>query len=162
MSSPAYMQSDFMRIVPASAKSVSCRLHLEPTGNHQGMVDGSWWPRSRNARAELPGLILMIDAIRGQVHRLVLASTGWDDRPRTLTINGRVILLDYFGSQPATLLTAICARSRVDLLVVAPATGRDVADAAMIHATATGNRMTTPRQMAASARADMSGPVWLR
>jgi len=162
MSSPAYIHPDFMRIVPDSAKSLSCRLHLEPTGNHRGMLDGSWWPRSANARAELPGLILMIDAIRGQVLRLVLAGTGWDDRPRTLTIDDRVILLDYFGSQPATLLTAICVRSRVDLLVVAPATGRDDADAAMIHAMTTGNRMAVPRQVAASVRSDMSGRIWPR
>src|SRR5687767_157793 len=125
MSSPAYIRSDFMRLVPDSAKSLNCRLHLEPTGAHQGMLDGGWWPRSTHAHAELPGLMLMIDAIRGKVLRLVLAGDGWDDQPRRLTVDGRVILLDYFESQPATLLTAFCVHSRVDLLVVPPATGRD-------------------------------------
>ncbi len=63
MSSPAFLHSDFIRIVPASAKSLGCRLYLEPAGAHQGMLDGGWWPRSANACAELPRLILMIDAV---------------------------------------------------------------------------------------------------
>jgi len=110
---------------------------------------------STNARAQLPGLVGMIDAIRGRVLRLVLAGTGWDDRPGTLTIDGRVIVLDCFDSQPSTLLTALCVRSRVDLLVVAPATGRDAAEAAMICAMSTGNRVAVPVQAAASVRSDM-------
>lgn len=162
MSSPAYFHTDFMSVVPDSAKSLSCRLYLEPTGDHQGMLDGGWWPRSTNAHAELPGLVMMIDAIRGQVLRLVLAGTGWDDRPRTLTIDGRVIVLDYFESQPATLLTAFCVRSRVDLLVVPPATGRDAAEAAMISAMSAGNRVAVPWQAASFAPADMSRGVWPR
>ena len=144
MSSPAYFRSDFSRVIPDSAKSLNCRLYLEPTGAHQGMLDGGWWPRSTNAHAELPGLVLMIDAIRGQVLRLVLAGTGWADHPRRLTIDGRVILLDYFESQPATLLTAFCVHSRVDLLVVSPPTDREAAEAEMIYAMTTGNRVAVP------------------
>jgi uncharacterized protein DUF5994 len=162
MSSPAYIHSDFMRIVPDSAKSLSCRLHLEPTGAHQGMLDGGWWPRSMNAYAELPGLVVMIEAVRGRVLRLALARTGWDDRPGTLTIGGRVIVVDYFESQPATLLTAFCVRSRVDLLVVSPATDRDAAEAAMIRAMNTGNRVAVPCQAASFVPSDMSRRVWPR
>lgn len=162
MSFPAYIRSDFMRVVPDSAKSLSCRLYLEAAGVHRGMLDGGWWPRSRNAHAELPGLVLMIDAIRGQVLRLVLAGAGWDDRPRTLTIGGRVIVLDYFNSQPATLLTAFCARSRVDLLVVSPATGCDAAEAAMVSAMSTGNRVAVPWQVASFAASGMARRVWPR
>jgi hypothetical protein len=124
------------------------------------MLDGGWWPRSTNARAELPGLVLMINAIRGQVNRLVLAGSGWDNRPHMLTIGGRFIVLDYFGSQPATLLTAFCVRSRVDLLVVPPATGRNAAEAAMTYAMTTGNRIAAPCQAAISAPSDMSRPDW--
>lgn len=162
MSSPALVHSDFMRVVPDSAKSLGCRLYLEPTGSHQGMLDGGWWPRSTNARAELPGLVMMIEAIRGQVLRLVLAGTGWDDRPRALTIGGRVVVVDYFESQPVTLLTAFCASSRVDLLVVSPATGRAAAEAAMIYAMTAGNRVAVPCQAASFAPSDMSGRTWAR
>lgn len=141
MATPASTSPDLMRMVPGSAKSAP-RLFLEPTGSHAGMLDGGWWPRSRSPARELPGLILMIDAIRGQVLRLVLATAGWDGRPGRLNVGGRLIILDYFSSQPATLLTAMCIRSRVDILVVPPATSRDAAYAAMAQAMATSNRLT--------------------
>lgn len=141
MSTPALSKPDLMRLVPTSAKSIQ-RLHLEPTGSHQGMLDGAWWPRSRRPAAELPGLILRIDAVRGQVLSLALAATGWDERPRRLTVGGRTITLDYYGSQPATLLTAICVRSRVDLLVISPTSGQQAAHVAMNHTITTGNRVT--------------------
>lgn len=114
------------------------------------MLDGAWWPQSRDPAVELPGLILAIDAIRCQVLRLVLAGTGWDERPRRVFVGDRTISIDYFGSQPATLLTAICVRSRVDLLVIPPAAGHRVAHAAMIHTMASGNRVIAPRRAMAS------------
>jgi hypothetical protein len=144
MSAPASSSLDFAGMVPDSARS-NQRLNLEPTGSHQGMLDGAWWPRSRRAGRELPGLILMIDSIRGQVLRLVLAASGWDDRPPRLMVGGRSVILEYFGSQPATLLTARCVHSRVDLLVIPPATGRETAYAAMMRAMSTGNRVAAAR-----------------
>jgi hypothetical protein len=141
MSTPASINPDLIRLVPTSARSAQ-RLYLEPTGAHQGMLDGAWWPRSRNPAVELPGLIMMIDGIRGRVLRLVLSATGWDERPRRLKVAGRTVILDYFGTQPASLLTAICVLSRADLLVIPPSTGRESAHAAMVHAIITGNRRT--------------------
>ncbi len=135
---------DSLRLVAPSAKTAP-RLRLEPTGSHQGMLDGAWWPRSRNPANELPALILAIDGTRGQVLRLVLAATGWDERPRRVTVDGRAIIIDYFGSQPAALLTAVCAQSRVDLLVIPASAGSATAHAAMINATTTGNRVIAPR-----------------
>jgi len=109
------------------------------------MLDGVWWPHSRNPASELPGLILAIDARCGQVLRLVLASTGWDERPRRVIVAGRAITIDYFGSQPAALLTAVCVRSRVDLLVIPPAAGPRAAHAAVVQAMSTGNRVIATR-----------------
>jgi hypothetical protein len=121
------------------------------------MLDGAWWPKSRNPDAELPELILAIDGRRGQVIRLVLAATGWDERPRRIAVAGRTISIDYFGSQPATLLTAICVRSRVDLLVIPPAAGHQVAHAAMQRALSDGNRLIGPRRDMAP---DASSEAW--
>ena len=144
--SPAY--PDLLRLVPASAKATP-RLRLDPTGSMHGMLDGAWWPKSRNPDAELPELILAVDGQRGQVVRLVLAATGWDERPRRITLAGRTISIDYFGSQPATLLTAICVRGRVDLLVIPPAAGHRVAHAAMLDASSRGKRLIAPRHATA-------------
>jgi hypothetical protein len=116
------------------------RLRMEPTGSRRTLLDGAWWPRSTDPVAELPGLLLSIDKLRGPVTRLVLAAAGWDSHPRRLGVNGGVVRLGFFASQPVSLLTAICANNdRVDLLVVPPATARGTADAAMILAATTGN-----------------------
>lgn len=116
------------------------RLRMEPTGSHRTLLDGGWWPRSTDPVAELPGLVLAIDELRGPVARLVLAAGGWDSHPRRLGVAGRVLRLGYFTSQPVSLLTALCANGdRVDLVVVPPHTATDTADAAMVVAATTSN-----------------------
>jgi hypothetical protein len=119
------------------------RLRLEPTGSSRTLLDGGWWPRSTDPGAELPGLVLAIDKLRGPVTRLVLSATGWNEHPRRLGINDRVLRLGYFTSQSTFLLTAICGYNgeRVDLLVVPPDTPVETADAAMALAASTANRI---------------------
>ncbi|GAA4732226.1 DUF5994 family protein [Phytohabitans rumicis] len=118
------------------------RLRMESTGSRRTLLDGAWWPRSTDPVAELPGLILAIDKLRGPVTRLVLAAAGWDSHPRRLGVNGRVLRLGYFTSQPVSLLTAICGTNeRIDLLVVPPRTATGTADAAMVLAAATTNKV---------------------
>jgi Family of unknown function (DUF5994) len=113
------------------------RLLLESTGSRRTLLDGAWWPRSTDPVAELPGLVLAIDKLRGPVTRLVLAATGWDSRPLRLGVAGRVRRLGYFASQPVSLLTAICGTDRIDLLVVPPRTDDGPADAATALAATT-------------------------
>jgi hypothetical protein len=116
------------------------RLRMEPTGSRRTRLDGGWWPRSTDPVAELPGLVLAIDALRGPVTRLVLAADGWDEHPHRLEVAGRVLRLGYFTSQPTALLTALCDNGdRVDLLIVPPNTEAGIADAAMVLAATTSN-----------------------
>jgi len=128
-----------MTIVSPTPPS-SPRLRMQPTGARRTLLDGGWWPRSTDPVAELPGLVLAIEGLRGPVTRLVLAAGGWDSHPRRLGIADRVLRLGYFNSQPISLLTALCANGdRVDLLVVSPHTASGTADAAMFLAAATNN-----------------------
>jgi len=122
------------------------RLRIEPTGSRRTLLDGGWWPRSHDPVAELPGLILAIDTIRGPITRLVLSAAGWRDQPRRLGMAGRVLRLGYFASQSPFLLTALCGDNgdRVDLLVVPPDTDAETADAAMNLAATTGNLLHAP------------------
>lgn len=124
----------------ASAPSAP-RLRMEPTGSSQTLLDGGWWPRSTDPVAELPGLVLAIDKLRGPVTRLVLSMDGWHEHPRRLGVAGRVLRLGYFTSQSTALLIALCGYNgeRVDLLVVPPDTAADTADAAMALAATTSN-----------------------
>jgi len=116
------------------------RLRMESTGSRRTLLDGGWWPRSNDPVAELPGLVLAIDNLRGPVIRLVLSAAGWDTRPRRLSVAGRVLRLGYFASQPISLLTALCANGdRVDLLVVPPDATAGTALAAMTLAATADN-----------------------
>lgn len=116
------------------------RLRLEVTGSRRTLLDGGWWPRSTDPVAELPGLILAIDHLHGLVISLVLAADGWNSHPRRLGVDGRVLRLGYFASQPTRLLTALCVNGdRVDLLVVAPDTPDGTALAAMVVAATASN-----------------------
>ncbi|MEE6310705.1 DUF5994 family protein [Plantactinospora veratri] len=118
------------------------RLRMEPTGSRRTLLDGGWWPRSTDPVAELPGLVLAIDKLRGPVTRLVLAAGGWDTHPHRLGVADRVLRLGYFSSQPVSLLTALCDNGdRVDLLIVPPETASNTADAAMVLAAVTSNQV---------------------
>jgi hypothetical protein len=116
------------------------RLWLEPAGSRRPQLDGGWWPRSKDLVAELPGLVLAIDTLRGPVTRLLLSASGWDRLPQRLQVADRVVRLGYFSSQSASLLTALCEDgNRVDLLILSPDTTLGAAQAAMITAPATGS-----------------------
>jgi hypothetical protein len=113
---------------------------MEPTGSRRTLLDGGWWPRSTDPVAELPGLVLAIDNLRGPIVRLLLSAHGWTDQPRHLRIADRVLRLGYFTSQPDSLLTALCDNGdRVDLLIVPPDTEPGAAQAALQQAATTGN-----------------------
>jgi Family of unknown function (DUF5994) len=128
------------------------RLRMEPSGSHRTLLDGGWWPHSTDPVAELPGLVLAIDKLRGPVTRLVLSADGWDEHPRHLGVAGRVLRLGFYTSQPTALLTALCANGdRVDLLVVAPDTEAGTAGAAMVLAATTSNLVPAQHLVAAGA-----------
>jgi hypothetical protein len=130
------------------------RLLLEPTRSTRTLLDGGWWPRSTDPAAELPGLILAIDTVRGPIARLILSIDGWSPRPRRLAVAGRVLRLGYFTTQPTSLLIARCDDGgRVDLLVVPPDTASPTAEAAMARAATAGNRVHAQELLAAAANA---------
>jgi Family of unknown function (DUF5994) len=142
------------------------RLVLAPTASSRFMLDGGWWPRSTDPVAELPSLVMAIDAIRGPVTQLALGAVGWDTHPRRLRIADRMLRLGFFSSQASTLLIAQCANGdRVDLLVVAPTANSEDAEAAMAIAATSGNLMRAQDITASIAKASsvsdqLSDDIW--
>jgi N-acyl-D-aspartate/D-glutamate deacylase len=118
------------------------RLRLRP-GAATELLDGGWWPRSTDPVAELPGLVLAIDALHGPITRLMLHDSDWDSHPRRLAIAGRLVRVGYFASQPVGLLTGLTgsAGTRIDLVVIPPDTAPDTAETAMTLAAIKGNRI---------------------
>lgn len=128
------------------------RLRLGRMDSGRTLLDGAWWPRSTDPAAEIPELVLAIDGLRGRITRLALHSTDWKPHPHRLPIDGRILRLGFFASQPSCLLTARCDDGgRVDLLVVPPDTTDWIADAAMELAATTTNRIHANRLLEAAA-----------
>jgi uncharacterized protein DUF5994 len=148
------------RAVISPTLPATVRLHLQPDRPAYTLLDGSWWPRSADPAAELPGLILALDDRYGRVSKTMLGVADWDpSRPRRLRIDGpagrRDVRLGWFATMPAGLLTAIYAGGRrADLLIIPPDASEQAAQVAMEQAEQAGNRSRTPALLAA-----MTGPA---
>jgi hypothetical protein len=84
-------------------------VRIEPVQYHDAMLDGRWWPASDDPAAELPGLVEVLNGVRGPIVRLMLSAAGWATRPHQILAGGRVVSLGYFADRSPTLLTAISA-----------------------------------------------------
>ncbi|MFC4534904.1 DUF5994 family protein [Sphaerisporangium dianthi] len=104
--------------VPAVDSSV--RLSLDPPLNRRAPVDGVWWPRSRDAAAELPGLVAAVDQRLGRTTlRVGVYRDAWDDIPRRITNRGRQIRVGWFRSSDPRVITLIFAAGEPVVLSVA-------------------------------------------
>ncbi|MGN9847419.1 DUF5994 family protein [Nonomuraea sp. H19] len=112
------------------------RLSLNPLLDRSGTVDGAWWPRTRDAAAELPALISAVDRRLGRaVLRVALYRDAWDHIPRRIPARGRQVRVSWFRSSDPHLITlSIAGTAPITLLVVAPDTANGPATAALTHA----------------------------
>lgn len=75
------------------------RLVLSPRPPDVGTVGGRWWPRTDDLALELPALVAAVTHRFGAVDRISLDPEAWNAMPRSVTIDDRVILLDWFGAR---------------------------------------------------------------
>jgi N-acetylmuramoyl-L-alanine amidase len=101
-----------------------------------GVVDGGWWPCSRDPDAELPGLIASLDASLGSmITRVALNLDAWDSAPRRVAVNGRRVRVGWFHHMNAhTIGVTRASQNRVVLLVVPPQATPAAAGVAMAMA----------------------------
>ncbi len=112
----------------------SPRVSFDPALHRHGAVDGGWRPYSRNALAELPGLIAALDARPGvRVQRLSVHRDDWDEIPRRLAAEGgHVVRVDWFTTIPRhTVSVTTAGPGPIALLVVPPGTAEGTAQTAM-------------------------------
>jgi hypothetical protein len=113
------------------------RVSFDPALSRHGAADGGWWPHSRNALTELPGLIAALDSRPGvRVQRLSVHRDDWDEIPRRLTTDaGQVIRVDWFTTIPRhTVSVTAAGREPIALLVVPPGAAEGAAQTAMTMA----------------------------
>jgi hypothetical protein len=97
------------------------RLSLVPAAAPQGSLGGGWWPRSRDATAELPGLIAELSARVGRVSRVAVQAEAFGNIPHKLTVGGRTVRVAWFRYMDInTVLLTMADRDDLVLLVVPP------------------------------------------
>lgn len=99
------------------------RLWLESPDAPRPAVHGCWWPRSSDPAAELPGLVLALDARCGPIVRVRLSAAGWSRRPHEIEVAGRSVTVGYFSGQSTGLLTVSCVGGAVLAVRVVPWAG---------------------------------------
>ncbi|MGW2207999.1 DUF5994 family protein [Streptomyces sp. NPDC001781] len=109
-------------------------LRLETIASREGVLDGAWWPRSRDMGAELPALLSALVAHLGPVTRVGLDAAAWEDLPTRIVVDGRVVHIDSFPVGDDTVLITRGDRDIFSLLVVPPDAAPDAARAAMAQA----------------------------
>ncbi|MFF1692637.1 DUF5994 family protein [Streptomyces sp. NPDC058257] len=117
--------------LPAPTARVALK---SPTGN--GLLDGAWWPRSRDLTAELPALADELDPLWGRITRVAVNPMLWPTVPHKVTVHNRVLKVGWFTPEldPHKLLLLSYGTGRWDLLVIPPET--DDASAARLMSAA--------------------------
>jgi hypothetical protein len=118
------------------ATSPSVRLSVT-AGSAHGLLDGAWWPRSRDLSRELPALVAVLDARWGRITRVTVNPTHWPMIPRKVPVAGHTVHVGWFADEqdPHKLILLSYTAGRWDLLVIPPET--DAAAAARLMAAAT-------------------------
>ncbi|MFF3954187.1 DUF5994 family protein [Streptomyces sp. NPDC001890] len=114
-------------------------LRLRTTHSREGVLDGAWWPRSRDVTAELPALIQALTTHLGPVTRVGLDKDAWEEVPTRVVVDDRVVHLDSFPVGDDTVLITRGDNDHFALLVVPPDTTPDAARDAMARAVDAGN-----------------------
>ncbi|MGW7003631.1 DUF5994 family protein [Streptomyces sp. NPDC054933] len=117
-----------------AVKPGTALLRLETTHARQGILDGAWWPRSRDIGAELPSLIAALTEHLGAVTRVGLDASAWEELPTRLIVDDRVVHIDSFPVGDDTVLITRGDRDHFSLLVIPPHATPDAARAAMARA----------------------------
>lgn len=109
-------------------------LRLETAPSREGVLDGAWWPRSRDIGAELPGLVTALTEHLGPVTRVGLDAAAWDALPTRIVVDDRVVHIDSFPVGDDTILITRGDGDLLSMLVVPPHATPEAARATMAQA----------------------------
>jgi hypothetical protein len=129
---PAGPKAPAVATAPAQASADGARLSLVPASGRQVGLGGGWWPRSRDATAELPGLIAELSTAVGRVSRVAVQAGAFDNIPHQLTVRGRKVYVAWFRHMNKnTVILTMADRDDLVLLVVPPLAPPAAADRAL-------------------------------
>jgi hypothetical protein len=124
--------------------SLPLRLILAPAGTASSLIDGAWWPYSRDLTAELPALTAVLDPMWGRITHVTVNPKFWPVVPRKVPVHGHVVQVGWFKAEqdPHKLLLLSYTVGRWDLLVIPPETSPATAARLMTTATDPSRRLT--------------------
>lgn len=146
-------------IDPDPPAAPEARISLKPAGSHPGMVNGAWWPRSRDLARELPPLVAALGPVWGRIYHVTVQRDMWPEIPKQVSTDDHVVRVGWFDAEqdPNDIcLISLRGGERWDLLVVPPEFEAEAAELLMVNATTLGNLQSASALLAA-ARADPSG-----
>jgi len=100
------------------------------------MLDGAWWPTSRDAPTEITALVPHASRqLGGAVTRVSLNIDSWGpDQPRRLTVGDTLVRLGWFHTlDAATITLARGSFDRITLVVIPPDYDAAIASNLMQH-----------------------------
>ncbi|MEO3754978.1 DUF5994 family protein [Streptomyces sp. B6B3] len=152
--------TDFLAFPGEHVNDSPARLQLKDADAHRGLLDGAWWPRSRDLSRELPVLAQVLDPRWGRVTRIAVNPRFWPVIPRKVAVHGHVIKVGWFSEtlDPHQVLLRSYAVGRWDLLVVPPQASAASAARLMAAACDTAEPLSTASTLVADeeSRRDVS------
>ncbi|XRQ06605.1 DUF5994 family protein [Actinomadura welshii] len=126
------VQLDSPDAPPELPTSLPPRLRLAPGGAGRGVLDGGWWPRTRDAAAELTGLLTALTGPDGvPATRVTVDFDDWDDVPLRITVRGREVRVGWLAHLDHVAAVTCGQADPVLLLVVPSAAAPSSAEAAL-------------------------------
>ncbi|WP_268808920.1 DUF5994 family protein [Nonomuraea solani] len=106
------------------------RLRLHPVLDRRAVVDGAWWPYSRDAAAELPSLIAAVDQRLGRTTlRISVHQDAWERIPRRIPARGRQVRIGWFHhTDPRVITLSFATGEPIVLLLIPPGTTETTLD----------------------------------
>lgn len=137
-------------IIKERLPSASARLSLAPTGSVPALLDGAWWPRSRDLLREIPTLTNALDAYWGRITHVTVNPAHWPVIPRKVPVEGHTVHVGWFADEqdPNKVILLSYTVGRLDLLVIPPETEPAAAARLMAAATVPGGIRTASGLMA--------------
>lgn len=129
------------------------RLRLKQPSDHPGMVNGAWWPRSRDLTRELPALVAALDPVWGRIYHATVQVAMWPDIPKKVVTGDHVVSVGWFDAEQDRndiCLISLRGGARWDLLVVPPELDAETAERLMVNAATAGNLQSASALLAAS------------
>ncbi|MFG1923198.1 DUF5994 family protein [Cryptosporangium sp. NPDC048952] len=111
------------------------RLVLSEQRAGDCVLDGAWWPRTRNPLVEFPLLMAEVIAVIGEVERMSLSGSGWLTTPRAVPFDRHRVDVCWFSPNDPHEVEVLAKNDLVlDLLLIPPAAAPIAALAAMAAA----------------------------